>query len=819
MRPWFRPASAAWLLALLCAAGFLVGVDRERVRRVRFVTNTDAAEMAEDATSPTGYAAGKRWLIVPEHNNRSYQWIAETQQMFAQREWRVRQVNYENAPLGRAVHSASLYRWWLGLVAWVEHASTGRPLALAVENAALWADPLLHLALLLATTVFVARQFGGFAAALIAVGLVTIYPFAGGFVPGAPEERGLARALALWSVLPLAAAFLGATVTRAQDDDANAKHARARRNFFLAGIAGGAGLWISAAQQTPVLIGIAIGGFIAAGLGCGKRRARPEDQPPLAPWRFWAIGGAATSLAAYFVEYFPAHLGFQLEVNHPCYAVAWLGAGELLTRAGAWSRRGNPFWNWRQLLAVAIASVAVASLPLAMAWRGTESLLGLDSFAARLSFLPNGVLASSFREWIARDGLTAALQATILPLLFLFPALWLLASRRASSGERAALALVLAPVGVALALSFNRIAWWSTCDALLLALVVVSLSRSRPLTARRAWLWTGGAALVLAPGLVQLLPPPGPGEKFAFTRLEVEGLLERTLAHWIADHAGADGAVILVPPDRTASLCFHGGLRGIATDNWENREGLAATVRIVTAATADEAQALLNARGVTHLILPSWDSALDAFARWTLRNPEDAFIMALHHWAVPVWLRPLPYKLPVVPGFEDQSVVILQVTTETNRVTSLARLAEYAVESQRPDLAAAAAAALQRYPADLNALIALAHVAKAGGDADGFASALNTLLASLDGGFDRGLAWDRRVSLAVVLTLGERNDLAREQLQRCFEKLDAARIRSLTTGSLFRLLVLGKAFATPIADPELNALARQLLPAELRARL
>src|SRR5688500_7493843 len=156
MRSSFRLPSRIWLLIPLCALGFLVWTNWERARRVDAVTMTDAEDAVVDAASATGYAGGKRWLIVPEHNNRSYQWIAETQQMLMQRQWRVRHIDTENAPLGRDVYSASPYRWWLGLIAWVDHTFSGRPLGLSVERAALWTDPLLHVLLLVFTTIFVA---------------------------------------------------------------------------------------------------------------------------------------------------------------------------------------------------------------------------------------------------------------------------------------------------------------------------------------------------------------------------------------------------------------------------------------------------------------------------------------------------------------------------------------------------------------------------------------------------------------------------------------------------------------------------------------
>jgi hypothetical protein len=821
---WFF--SWGWWLALLCAGGFLTWGNIQRGERVNHVTATDQEGAVIDADSPTGYAGGKRWLIVPEHNHRSYQWIAETQQMLARGEWRVRHVDYENAPHGRPVYTASPYRWWLGLIARVDHAISGKPLALSVERAALWADPLLHLALLLGTTIFVAHHFGSLAAALIAVAMATLYPFAGSFLPGVPDDCSLSRALALWSVLPLAAgiARLHETASPAPGrpsalDPAHARR-RARRLFVIAGIAGGFGLWISIVQQIWVLGGVALGGLIAAWIAARGARNSADDGSGSTPWRAWAIAGAATSVAGYLAEYFPSRLGMQLEVNHPLYGLAWLGLGELLTQVESWFKTGKKFRNWRRALLFAAAIVAIAALPVAIALTETQPLLTLDRFSRRLTFLPDGVVASSFPAWIHRDGLTGAVAATCLPLLLLLSALWLITRRGEPVGPRAANAIALGPVLVTLVTAFNQLAWWNVLDATLLVLGVAAIAAgSIPLTSARRRIAMGCAALMLLPGAVQLVPLPAKGENFAFTRFEIEALIERSLAHWIADRVDSEEAVILAPPDRTTRWSFHGGLRGLGTANWENPDGLAATIQIAAATTADEAQALLNERGITHIVLPSWDTDLEQFARWRLTKAEDAFIMALDHWLLPPWVRPLPYKLPRNVGFDDQSVAIFQVTDDNNRPAATARLAEYFIESEHIENATRAVQALERYPTDLGALAALAQVEKLRGNTEAYTKALNTLLSSLAAGTDRALAWDRRVSVAVVLAQSEHHEVAREQVRRCLEQVNATRLRSLTTGSLYRLQVLSRAYDLPIEDPNLRELAHKLLPAELRSRL
>ncbi|MEO7414307.1 MAG: hypothetical protein ABIZ81_13220, partial [Opitutaceae bacterium] len=671
---------------------------------------------------------------------------------------------------------------------------------------------------------FVARQFGTFSAALMAIGLATIFPFAGGFLPGVPGDQSLARACALWSVLPLLAGIKfthrnGAAFSTG--DTAQGEAAQVRRFFFVAGIAGGLGLWISAAMQTPLLAGIGCGGILATLIASRSGKLNSHVAPPIMPWRAWSLGGATTCLAAYLIEYFPAHLELRLQVNHPLFGVAWVGVGELLTQTESWLRRSKSFWNRRQIVLLTCAVAAVAALPVTLALRTNQTFLTPDPLASRLTNLPAGAVAKNFPAWIAGEGVSGAVGATCLPLLLLGPALWLLVRRETSTSMRAAIALTLGPALVALSLAFRQLAWWSTLDVVLLTVLIAATAGipSALTSVRRRWLWSAFAGVLFIPGAIQLLPSASSAEKIEFTRFEVEALIERTLAHWIADRAGPGGAVVLLPPDRTTSWCFHGGLRGLGTANWENRDGLAATIRIVSATSADEAQTLLGARGVTHLVFPSWDSDLDEFARWTRRNPEDAFIMALHHWALPTWLQPVPYKLPAVAGFEGQSVVILKVTDESNRASAASRLAEYFVETQRVEQVTAAIEVLQRYPTDLGALAALAQVEKARANAAGFAKVLDLLVSSLEVGLDRTLAWDRRVSLAIVLAQGDRNDLAREQVRRCLERLDETRLRSLTTASLFRLQVLFKAFGLQISDPKLREFAAKLLPAELRSRL
>jgi hypothetical protein len=801
MKPPLLFSQRAWLLVTACACGFLIWTNVARIRHLDFIAKATDTPASFDAGSLTGYTGGVREFVGAGRATDSYQWVAQTQQILARGDWWVRHIDYDNVPSGRDVVSPSPYRWWLGALASTHHALSGVPPGVAVERVAMFSDSLLHLLLLVGTAAFVARRFGTLAAALLVLGIAAMFPFAASFVAGQAEDVGLRLTAALWSVLPLL--VVGGKP---------ASEKSVRRYFFAAGIAGGVGLWLGVGTELPIIAGVALGGLLAAWL------SRHPGSVELLPWRWWALGGAVACLAAYLVDIIPSqHKALRLDVIHPLHGLAWLGLGELLARGVVWLQTGKQRLTRREKAVTSLAFVAVA-MPVVLAFQARRELFIPDPSSARLTALFDSAIAPNLPTLMVHYGFSAMVMATLLPLILVIPALWLVA-RGPNPRTRNAVAIALGPVAVAIVLATFQLRWWALLDAVLLTLLVAGTTSAIQSKQHRfcRWLWVGGIALSAALGAVLLIPR---GATASVSEAEVEGLIERDLAHWLAQRAGGDRPAILASPNLSASLAFKGGLRALGSPYSENSTGLNLSFRIASATSQDEALALVQRHQITHVVLASWDPTLEQVAELSGDKEQKSLVALLHQWRPPRWLKPIPYRMPQIPGFEGQSVVVFEVVELQDNSVALSHLAEYFVETDQPELAASAGAALKRlFPDDLGATIARVQTAAAMGDQRAANDAFKVLEHQLAGEGVQSLPWDRRVSLAVVLAEARRYDQARAQLEQCLAEMDEPRLRSLTTVSVYHFEQLIKEFGLPMPDSRLRELSRSLLPPEMRKTL
>lgn len=806
-----RLCTYAWIVVLLGAIALVCRVASVNLARADQLSALAGGEtIVTDATSPTGYADGLRKLVLPELNHESFQAIAQTQQMLARREWRIRHTDADNASVGRAVFAPSPYRWWLGAVAWVDSRLSGRPLGQSVERAAILSGPILQILLLVGATLFVARFFGPLAATLLAAALTFLFPLAGNFLSPLAGDRELAQVLAVWAVLPLFAAVAGSCTA-----------VGVRRLFIVAGVAGGLALWLDVSSAVPLLLGWAVGGLLAAWVQRRGRGTVAAESAGVMPWRLWAWAGAGMSLAAYVAEYAPAHLaGWRLEWNHPLYAMGWLGLGELLHRGARWVGEGLRPASKGSWLAIGAAGLAFAALPLALLFTDGDGLFGASGHTWRLSLLPESEAAAGLFTWMFRAP-NAQIVAVLVPLALLLPAGWCLWSR-GSGVLPAATALALGPVLVLLACGGWHLSLWATLNAALLGLLVVLTARRVGRSRVEVSAWVALVAASLVPAAIAVWPKDGAtatGE-IAVSDMEFELLLQRDLARWLVDRAPESGAVVLAPPAMTSALYYFGGIRGLGSLDPASREGYAVAVRICATTSSDEGEALSRKRELTHILLPSWDGALEEYTKLGCNRPEKALFTSLSNWLPPRWLRPVSYVVPQSDGAGTRSLAVFEVTDLQEQGGALARLTEYFVEMGQLERAIMAAAALEHaFAEDPNALIARGAVAGARGDKAGLESMLRALRPMLDGGEDADLPWDRRVALAVLLAQARQTELAKPRIADCIATIDEARLRQLSTMTLFRLQLIAKAYGVQIEDAAVRERARKLLPAEMRARL
>jgi hypothetical protein len=780
------------MVAPALALAFLAVVSVIRIQHVEFVSWAAGGAGAALSRTP-----GAPTLVVPGHRNDSFEWLDETRQMFRQGQWRIHFIAYENAPRGREEAAASPFRWWLGLVAGLSHLSRGQGLVASVESAAIFGPFLLQLAFWAAATWVAWRLFGALAAAAVSAGAVVLYPLSGQFIGGVPESGSLSWILAAGSLVPLVVA-------------PRLDAARGRRAFMLSGLAGGLGLWVNASIGMPVVAGVALGGWIAL----GASGLQPAEAPPIdgASWRAWGLAGAVTCLACYLLEYFPSDMGsWDLRTNHPVHGLAWLGLSELL----ALSRPGSGTkGRWRVGIRAGVALLAVASIPVTLHLVHGAGLLSNGLAGWHLTDAPDSATAATLGQFLEAKDIGFVATATLLPLALVLPAVILILRKKAPAPARAGLALALGPVLVAAALTSVQIRWFSGVDAALLVLLL-PLAGAAPRSGPTLWGAVMGFLVVLLPGAILDWPPPVQN----LDDNDLVSIIERDLAGMLARRSVERGAIVLAPPNATNALYYYGGLRGLATLNWQNTEGLGVAVRIVSALTPEEAQALISERQVGYLILPQWDPFIDAFARIGQGETEGTFLERLHNWVLPAWLRPVPYVMPTIPGFANQSVVILEVVDEQETAVAASRLAEYFVDMGNAQLAENAAQALRRFPADLGALLARTQVAIATGQTEEFKQLSETLVRRAQTGADRTLAWDQKVALSVVLAQARQITLAKAELERCLASITERDLRELSVNELYRLQILKNALGLEIKDKSLRTLALSLLPPDVSSQL
>lgn len=598
-------------------------------------------------------------------DNDPYYWIRYAQRVARGEVLRVRETDLDNVPYGREVHWNSGFVWLLVASGLVASLFTGQPLVQAIETGSLYANPVFFLIVLGGTGWWIARRWGVSYAAALVFTLSALPAVMWDFGFARPDHHGMHNAAALVLLLGLMVAGGGWVAGSRRHNASPAALGAAQRAMTLSALGAATGLWVGATQQI----------FILAGAGAGLTAAifwptrKNETAESLAPelFRRWGRVGAVSSLALYVVEFFPDHLGMRLEVNHPLYAFALWGAGEILGAAAEWKTSGRPPRGgdlWKLIAAaVLVALPALALLAGPADWHVWHNpvMKRQHSFIDEFEPFTNALRASGWTTMLARFGL--------LPLAIPLGAM-LVFSRRIVPSLRAGLLVGLGASVVTGAMLFVQVRWAGLLSISLACLFLAAL--------RAGSLWLGESRIaswrktIFGAGYTAAVLPLifffAMGFRDGLARREAK-VMDPVLAWTIANRDLAFnlkrleqlGPVrVMSGPGQTPALHFFGGIRGTASLYWDNEKGVADAAFFFADQGDAEARRIARERGITHVVLQADTTLAESSVRIALDSDDPelikqslAYRLANPAGEVPKWLEPVPYYgSPMAANFQ-----------------------------------------------------------------------------------------------------------------------------------------------------------------------
>jgi hypothetical protein len=418
-------------------------------------------------------------------------------------------------------------------------------------------------------------------------------------------------------------------------------------------------------------------------------------------WRTWALWGAGAALVFYLLEYFPNHLTLRLEVNHPLYAIAWLGGGWIIAVICGWiATPGKVAFPWTKLL-LPLASCAL--LPLAILLGGPAVYIPGDEFMAGLWKNIAELLPLVTR--IKMGAISWKIAFGYFPV-FILIACVLGFTRRVDGASKAVLIFLCIPILMITALQFYQVRWGMLNGPLYIALaglVVPQLWRLLP----RIPVVRFGSGLALCFAMYLFSADTVRGMVMPFWKqytsdknIEVGSgqllaLLHRDMAKTILQNANGKPVVVLSSPNSSCLLSTFGGFKTIGTLYWENVDGLKAAAHALNAQSDEEALALLKKHGVTHISLMTWENFIGPYFQIIYPKPvpgkslENSFAQrALFKKTLPRWALPIPYQPNFMTKVLQQDVLLLEVAPDQSQDEAEFHLARFARLSEGNPIAA-----------------------------------------------------------------------------------------------------------------------------------
>jgi len=583
-------------------------------------------------------------------------WLRYAGDILAGPAGRIRRAAQDNVPAGREVHWSSLLPWSMAGLARLSALFTGVPATERLAPTAVWLNPLFFCVFLVGTAGLLSRRLESWTAGLLVLALACLPPVHKDFSAARIDHHGLIDVFSLWMPLLLLGGLEGLRAGRAS----------ARRWFLAAGIAGGIGLWLQASLQLILVAGALAALFLRA---AGAPPAAPGEEDETARcWRAWAVAGALVSLGAYLLEYFPAHLGWRLEVNHPLYALAWWGATEAMLHVRRIRRD-------KRLSAARAAALLAGLLPAVLAaglirWGGERFFLLSSPLLQRIhaqigEFAPLLALFQGSARWslLYLFGLLPFVALGGLPLLL---------DRKLPAPTKTGLGVALASALLAAGLCLRHVryasllalALWAVAAAVLLALEAGAFPRR----------WKSAVLAALAAGCAIGIVVEFRQARAALERPLAQPVLRsqiilRDVARELAGLPGFAGSRVLCGYDEAPALHAFAGVATTGGLYWENLAGLRAATLVFSATGDAEARRLVAERGLAWIVL---NGTPQSVAAWTFnrRGAVDeaavraslAFRLATRT-RIPPWLEQVPFER--LPLATLGSFVVYRVIPET----------------------------------------------------------------------------------------------------------------------------------------------------------
>jgi len=615
--------------------------------------------------------------ILPDIAIDGYKWITYARQMAASGEWRLRWTNTDNAPQGRPVRWNSGLAWLLIGLGWLQHAATGASLDASIERMAIWAGPLELIFFISLISWLTAKRMGAAAGMLIAAGMLGSALFHEGFLPAYPDHHGLIAAAALGTTLGVVFMGWGWVGSRGEAAPAMPQSLqRAQGGAWIAAAFTGLGFWVSALSQGVLIAFIAIAAVLSTAIfGPAALRLKSCVFQP-ATWRTWGRVSAAVALGFYLLETFPSLPRLQLEVNHPLYALSLWALGEWLAIVlPCVAARRLPEHPLPFVRNVVIWSLLGAMPALLLAIFSSKVHAALDPFQINLH-----KHIYEFRSFASLPGFGHDLWPSLLPVaLIIGIALLLLVLNPESAAPQRGAILAVTTVGLLfVGMFFYQIRWAPNAGSVLLALIPVLWWSLVPLPVLRNRAWLRSCLLALATlALGYFYPkyrlssilPVRDGELTVPSQEEARHLLLRDIAEWIKRRSPGRELTFLSSPSATLITTYFGQAKGIGTLYWENTAGLKAAAYMLGSLDEQESFRLIKERGVTHIILISWENFLVPYHQLIhpgCPNTKEHLksivgLRWLYGRQIPNWARQLPWPKTPLQEKLKMDVLLLEV--------------------------------------------------------------------------------------------------------------------------------------------------------------